>query len=176
MGNKKDSLASSGIKYAANDSKEDLDSGTFVTLTLLSLLSKHGGSYRNQHAYLARLIEKGCRWLVGDGRSIGIWHDRWVPREYMFKVISPPSILDRHATVSQLISDSGREWKEDLVRETFHPNEANTSLSMPLGRGTTDTLIRHRCKKLAEGESKDSLQLIETTGRYCAAFKEANEK
>ncbi|KAL0402226.1 UNVERIFIED_CONTAM: hypothetical protein Slati_4252500 [Sesamum latifolium] len=37
--------------------------------------------------------------------SIRIWHDRWVPREYMFKVISPPSILDRHATISQLISD-----------------------------------------------------------------------
>ncbi|KAL0288444.1 UNVERIFIED_CONTAM: hypothetical protein Sangu_2658000 [Sesamum angustifolium] len=94
-----------------------------------------------------RLIEKGCRWLVGDGKSIRIWHDRWVPREYMFKVISPPSILDRHATVSQLVSDSGREWKEDLVRETFHPNEANTSLSMPLGCGTMDMLIWHRSKK-----------------------------
>ncbi|KAL0345634.1 UNVERIFIED_CONTAM: hypothetical protein Sradi_4394700 [Sesamum radiatum] len=92
------------------------------------------------------LIENGCRWLVGDSRSIKIWHDRWVPREYMFKVISP-NILDKHTTVIQLISDSGWEWKEDLVREIFHPNEANTILSMPLGRGTMDTLICHKSKK-----------------------------
>ncbi|KAL0413862.1 UNVERIFIED_CONTAM: hypothetical protein Sradi_1587900 [Sesamum radiatum] len=170
---------------------------------------------------------EGLPMVGGDSRSIKIWHDRWVPREYTFKVISPPNILDKHATISQLISDSGREWKEDLVREIFHPNQANTNLSMPIGRGTMDTLIYHKskkgkfsiravynmacdvsridfggpsrmdpnrdlefilkakvpvmvklfgCKKLAEGESEDSLQLIDKTRQYFATFKEANEK
>ncbi|KAL0402222.1 UNVERIFIED_CONTAM: hypothetical protein Slati_4252100 [Sesamum latifolium] len=37
-------------------------------------------------------------------------------------------------------------------------------------------LWNRRCKKLAEGESEDSLQLTDRTRRYFAAFKEANGK
>ncbi|KAK4382048.1 hypothetical protein Sango_2910500 [Sesamum angolense] len=99
-----------------------MEVGYFHTTSFFEVRKSWNTSYAWQGIFgTGRLIEKGCRWLVGDGRSIRIWHDRWVPREYMFKVISPPSILDRHATVSQLRSDSGR--------------------------GTTDTLIRHRSKK-----------------------------
>ncbi|KAL0345635.1 UNVERIFIED_CONTAM: hypothetical protein Sradi_4394800 [Sesamum radiatum] len=37
-------------------------------------------------------------------------------------------------------------------------------------------LWNRRCKKLAERESDDSLQLIDKTRQYFATFKEANEK
>lgn len=35
------------------------------------------------------MITKGSRWLIGDGKSVDVWGDRWLPRPKNFKVITP---------------------------------------------------------------------------------------
>lgn len=34
-------------------------------------------------------VEMGSRWCVGNGRTVEIWWDRWIPTLDNFKVISP---------------------------------------------------------------------------------------
>lgn len=49
------------------------------------------------------LLNAGLRWRLGNGASISVKHDKWVPRPHSFKVILPPSTLSDNATVSVLI-------------------------------------------------------------------------
>ena len=77
-------------------------------------------------------IKAGSRWLVGNGRKVNIWHDRWLPSPDSFKVISP----QRHNTdvekVAQLIDSEAGTWKAKFIREVFLPHEAEIILSIPL--------------------------------------------
>lgn len=32
------------------------------------------------------VMEKGCRWLIGDGEFVNVWKDKWLLREIIFKL------------------------------------------------------------------------------------------
>jgi hypothetical protein len=63
-------------------------------------------------AYGLELLKKGLIWRVGNGESVRIWRDSWIPRECTLKVIGPcgKSRLNR---VSSLIDANGA-WKAQL--------------------------------------------------------------
>ena len=53
------------------------------------------------------LVAQGMRWKVGDGYDISIYHSRWIPLLWNFKVISP-RILPNNSIVADLLDESGR--------------------------------------------------------------------
>ena len=72
------------------------------------------------------LLKHGLIWRVGDGRSIRIWRDNWIPRATEFKVIGPRG-RSRLNRVSSLLDEHGT-WDEALVRRTFPPIDADVIL------------------------------------------------
>ena len=36
-----------------------------------------------------KVLDKGLRWSIGNGQSVRIWADRWLPTPNSFKVASP---------------------------------------------------------------------------------------
>lgn len=54
-----------------------------------------------------QILRDGMRWLVGNGRRIEIWKDKWIPNPTTFKVVSPQFVLDPDAKVSELINEEG---------------------------------------------------------------------
>lgn len=78
------------------------------------------------------VVEKGMRWRVGNGDSIHIWTDKWLPSTSYTRVLSPVQVLRENAKASELIITETGEWKSDLVRQLFWPIEADLVLSIPL--------------------------------------------
>ena len=39
--------------------------------------------------HLRKLLQEGMSWRVGDGKSIKIWHDRWLPSPTTYAIQSP---------------------------------------------------------------------------------------
>jgi ribonuclease HI len=78
-----------------------------------------------------KLLKEGLIWRIGDGNSINIWRDPWIPRGDTRRVITTrgTSILQN---VSELINPVIGDWDEQLVRDTFHPEDANIILSLPV--------------------------------------------
>lgn len=69
---------------------------------------KSNASYIWRSIAEARVIQLGVRWRVGDRRSINVWGDNWLPRQILFKVISPiPAGMDASFKVSNLILEDG---------------------------------------------------------------------
>jgi ribonuclease HI len=59
-------------------------------------------------------------WRVGDGESIRIWRDNWLPRHYGLKPIGSMRRC-RLRRVSHLIDQSSNCWDEAALRRFFHP-------------------------------------------------------
>ncbi|KAL5575992.1 hypothetical protein UlMin_017691 [Ulmus minor] len=75
---------------------------------------------------------QGSRRKIGSGEDTFIYHDGWLPRDGVFK-ISSPRVLEKFDKVSSLITASG-SWDSNLIRASFHPDEAEAILSLPLPR------------------------------------------
>ena len=92
-----------------------------------------------------QVIVRGSRWLIGDGRVLNVWDDRWLPRPLSFKPIMMKSDEWRaNLTVSDLIDRQSATWGTDLVRQVFLHVDAEPILSIPLcDSWPADKLIWH---------------------------------
>ncbi|XP_075670237.1 uncharacterized protein LOC142640006 [Castanea sativa] len=70
------------------------------------------------------VVQKGLRWQVGNGRSIGIWKDKWLPTPFSYKVTSLLSTFHEDAQVVELIDSNSGTWKHDILNQVFLPHEA----------------------------------------------------
>jgi hypothetical protein len=80
----------------------------------------------------------GIIWRVGDGRSINIWEDPWIPRGITRR---PTTYHGRHQLlqrVSDLICPITGQWDYDLVRQTFNEIDAGQILTIPIQEGFDD--------------------------------------
>ncbi|XP_009348699.1 uncharacterized protein LOC103940329 [Pyrus x bretschneideri] len=89
-----------------------------------------------------RILERGLKWRVGDGQSIRIVHDPWIPKLCAFHIRS------RHAEmpvmVGELFEHSMGSWKKELVLNYFEEEEAKLILGLPISLGGChDKLIWH---------------------------------
>ena len=88
------------------------------------------------------VIHAGHRWQVGDGTTVRIWKDRWIPKPSTFFPISQPNTLPLESTVFELIDEDTGEWNATLIKQVFLPDEARTILSMPRShRRANDRII-----------------------------------
>ena len=78
------------------------------------------------------LVKKGIQWNVGNGDSIHVWGDKWLPSPSMFKITSPRKFLHIETRVSELISHDVAAWKTQVIDTIFLPNEAKLIKSIPL--------------------------------------------
>ena len=79
------------------------------------------------------VVWKGACFIIGDGESVDVWLDPWVPWIDGF-IPSPKdeSILQSEMKVAQLIDQDLRTWKTTMVLDIFNPIFANAILSIPI--------------------------------------------
>jgi hypothetical protein len=78
------------------------------------------------------LLSHGLLWRVGNGQSINVWTDRWIPRPITYSIQSPLRILGQQAVVEDLIDQRQGSWKSDLIHEVFMHEEAKILENIPL--------------------------------------------
>lgn len=78
------------------------------------------------------VITEGSIWQIGNGQSVSIWGDPWLPGPGSGKVLSSVKELPSIAKVQDLIDSVQIRWKTDLVDLIFHPNEAIKIKGIPL--------------------------------------------
>lgn len=71
-------------------------------------------------------------WHIGNGNSVRIKQDQWLPNQPSRTPISALPDLPPDATVSSLVNHENGEWKTEIVQANFLPHEAAAILSIPL--------------------------------------------
>lgn len=74
---------------------------------------------------------------MGDGKSIKIQGDKWLPIQSSRSVISPISSFSPDFMVCNLIDDESQTWKTDLLKKEFLPHEASIIVGLPLSINQT---------------------------------------
>ena len=89
------------------------------------------------------VVRKGACFIIGDGQSVDVWLDPWVPWIDGFTP-SPKdeSIVQSEKKVAQLIDQDHCAWRTSIVLDTFNPISANAILSIPIpSRPSLDKLM-----------------------------------
>ena len=62
----------------------------FPYINIMGANLRYNPSYAWRSIYNSlEVIRKGTRWRVGNGRTIHIWKDKWLPIPTMYKICSP---------------------------------------------------------------------------------------
>ena len=115
----------------------------FPNCTILEASSRRRGSYAWQSLLKARdVIIRGACWRVGNGTSIQIGNQRWLPEAHHRIVISPIPETLRTSTVSELIHPMTASWNAAFIDQLFLPYDAKAIKSISLSeRGPHDKLF-----------------------------------
>lgn len=91
------------------------------------------------------VLHRGLRWQVGNGTSIKVWQDNWLPRAHFFLVVSPPPVgWGRETTVDKLFIDDTHFWNEALLGQIICQEEIDPILSISLSfQDVSDKVICH---------------------------------
>ena len=79
---------------------------------------------------------------MGNGSSIRVTKDSWIPNHPTHKVLHPPHVEEWEWRVSELIDWRVKAWDRELIVEAFHKEDAEAILRIPLShRLFSDAMI-----------------------------------
>jgi len=105
----------------------------FPNSTFLQASLGRNPSYAWRSIFKAKaIIEKGMLWRVGNGETIKIWGDKWLPSSGSSLVQSFPMGMNLDTRVSFLIDQQVGGWNYSLVQNLFDEGEAEQILSIAL--------------------------------------------
>ena len=78
------------------------------------------------------IVREGIKWRVGNGNSIRIWGDKWLPSTSTHKVASSRLFLHLDTLVGELIDHENVWWKTEALAALFLPYEVDIIQSIPL--------------------------------------------
>uniref|UniRef100_A0A803N1Y0 Reverse transcriptase zinc-binding domain-containing protein n=1 Tax=Chenopodium quinoa TaxID=63459 RepID=A0A803N1Y0_CHEQI len=152
--NKPNSLMSKTLKqkYFPNCELMEAKVNTNVSYTWRSLMSARG------------VIARGARKLVGNGNTVEIWKDPWVPNLPNFKALQRLHLPDDAPKLVAELFCNG-EWDQDRLREHFSAWEVREILKIPVAhQGVEDGWTWHFTKNGEFSVRSASCLLEETTG------------
>lgn len=78
-----------------------------------------------------KLLQQGILWRVGDGKTISILKDNWIPEVTPGTFTTSYPLIDNQ-TVSALMDGDGKHWNTYLVKEIFPTEISRKILSIPI--------------------------------------------
>lgn len=104
-----------------------------------------------------QVIKAGIRWRIGNGQSILMYKDNWLPRPNTFKPMSPPRMLI-HTVVADLIK-ARNQWDEDKLNQHFIQEDLEVILNISLLREKAKDEVMWHYDKRGEYSVKSGYQL-----------------
>ena len=88
------------------------------------------------------ILRKGCYWRVGNGASIHVLKDCWLPNQPARKILFQPEEDIWEWRVSDLIDWQTYQWDREWIQALFHQFDAKAILQVPLSRRVVqDSLV-----------------------------------
>ena len=122
--------------YYSSVSRLDIFHGLiFLKLLYPLIVLLYGGAQWQLYLSLKRGI-------VGDGYSIRVHEDRWIPNHPTNKVLYPASEDTDGMLVVDLLDPDLHCWRRELITSLFHTDDAEAICSIPLShRHVPDILL-----------------------------------
>ena len=118
--------------------------GYYPDGNILEAACKSNGSSNWQSLMWGKdLIVRGTRWRIGDGESVHIVGDRWIPRATN-SALSDVYLIPANMRVAELKYNGG-EWNEALVRALFEDEDVIDILAITVSEDGIPDKRRWHC-------------------------------
>lgn len=102
----------------------------------MDILQAPTGNYRS-YAWRSMqnsiwIILKGSCWRIGDGNSVRIWRDNWIPFHQDFKVLSTELPNSNYNLVKGFILSDNPSWDTEALHSQLLPTDYNLIEQIPL--------------------------------------------
>ena len=87
------------------------------------------------------ILKKKCYWRMGNGASIRVLKDCWLPNQPTKKTRFQPKEEIWEWRVSDLIAWPNHQWDKERITAMFHPFDANAILQVPLSRRVVQDVV-----------------------------------
>ncbi|KAL0009208.1 hypothetical protein SO802_010710 [Lithocarpus litseifolius] len=88
------------------------------------------------------ILKNGCCWRIGNGYSIRVLEDRWIPNHPTNKILYPASEEFDGRLVADLLDPDLHCWRRELITSVFHIDDAEAICRIPLShRYVPDILV-----------------------------------
>ena len=84
------------------------------------------------------ILKKRCCWRVGDGSSIWVTQDRWIPNYPTNKILHPPLAEEQDWRVSDLINWETHDWDRGFLAANFQRKDVDLIVRLE----STDVALR----------------------------------
>ena len=78
------------------------------------------------------LLNERLFWRIGNGQSVHIWSDRWIPTPLSYAIQTPIQGFLDEAKVCSLIDENTNWWNIGLINEIFNNEEAAVICNIPI--------------------------------------------
>ena len=78
------------------------------------------------------ILKSGYCWRVGNGESIKVYLDKWIPNSPANRILHQGHDVDREMMVSELIDDELHWWRQYVIMERFCREEVDAICKIPL--------------------------------------------
>jgi ribonuclease HI len=112
------------------------------------------------------LLKKGIRWGIGDGESVKIMTDNWIPGHQQ-GTIKPLTPIPSTAKVRYLMNEHGNGWEEDTVRAFFHDELAEEILQVPISRHGGADFVSWPHDRFGQYSVRSAYNLARTESFFC---------
>ena len=104
---------------------------------------------------------------VGDGSTLDVWTDKWIPDTIsMSPIFRPQNTAIRR--VADLIDKSNWSWKYEVVRETFIAPDAESILNIPVRQGGGDDCLAWAFERTGNYTMKSAYRALMTQNERLA--------
>jgi hypothetical protein len=87
------------------------------------------------------IVQKGAAWVIGNGRRVRIWKDKWVSPQFNSALCNPVRVLHEDATVNELFVADSRVSNKTLIGQNFLPLDALDIVNIPLPSSDIDDIL-----------------------------------
>ena len=99
-------------------------------------------------------------WRIGDGQSVRIKEDKWLPVKPSRLILSPLPLVVAEARVSSLINSDMSMWKFEEVNWLFLPHEASLVLGIPFSHRKPSDRVSWSCTPSEEFNTSSAYKLL----------------
>ncbi|KAL1150023.1 hypothetical protein V6Z11_A10G229500 [Gossypium hirsutum] len=119
------------------------------------------------------LIDEGILWRIGNGASIKIWNDPWLPRAGNNR-ISAQQINPNWTTVNQLIESETNTWNKDLIYNIVDEDHAARIFSIPLSEANSEDMLVWKHEGTGEYSVKSRYRVLVTELLHNSTYTSSN--
>lgn len=124
--------------------------------------------------YGLELLKQGIIWRVGNGRTIRIWRDPWIPRDFSRRPITHRG-TSRVKWVSELLDQNG-EWDSHKIQQIFLPIDVEKILSIRTSRFHENDFVAWHSDKLGRFSVRSAYHLALSLSNVVASSSSSGQE